>query len=157
MQRPGWEGADRVARTLLVVATAAAAACAPEKQNPERSRTPAPAALPPANGPRATAAIGAEDGEWSRPAVLGQGVRHDPTHCREFNQTPPVQGQHQAPTDHRAQPSIGLTPVPGPAQPSRKPTPAQAGVLRDELLDELDFCGRDVFTTVTQQAFHALK
>jgi len=55
-------------------------------------------------------------GQRSWPAALRQRIGHDPPHRRQFNPARAVQGQHHAPADHAAQPSIGLNPVPGAAQ-----------------------------------------
>jgi PQQ-dependent dehydrogenase (methanol/ethanol family) len=72
-------------RALFPAATVAALAsgcvagvtgCSAERQTAERSRVPAAAALPPAGGPRASVALDAEDGQWTRPAKSYSAIRY---------------------------------------------------------------------------------
>ena len=63
----------RALRSAIVLLIGAA--CTREKA-PEVAREPAPAALPPAGGPRATVALDAEDGQWTRPAKSYAGLRY---------------------------------------------------------------------------------
>jgi lanthanide-dependent methanol dehydrogenase len=66
----------RTARGLgSAIMLTAAVACVREKA-PEHAREPAPAAAPPGGAPRATAALEAEDGQWTRPAKDYAGLRY---------------------------------------------------------------------------------
>ena len=78
MQRPDAAPTSRGARSLvpLALALALTAGCSPERQTAERSRVPAAPALPAASGPRASAVLDPEDGEWTRPAKGYNSLRY---------------------------------------------------------------------------------
>ena len=78
MQRPRAARTSRGVRVLVRsgVALVLAVACSPERQTAERARAPAAAALPAASGPRASAALDPEDGQWTRPAKSFSALRY---------------------------------------------------------------------------------
>src|SRR4051812_40903569 len=75
MQRPGPRHARAQALLGAAVAALLLAACSPERQTAERSRRPAEPAKP-ASGAHATAALDAEDGQWTRPGKSYSGLRY---------------------------------------------------------------------------------
>jgi hypothetical protein len=71
---------------------------------------------------------------------------------RQLDEAGPMQLQQQAAANHVAQGAIGLNPVPGAAQFSRKPTAAPPWVLGDQTLDERGVFRANLAATITHQS-----
>jgi lanthanide-dependent methanol dehydrogenase len=76
MERPGLRSADTWALIATPLAALAIAGCQREQERARATNQPPPPALPAASGPRATAALDAEDGQWTRPAKSYSAIRY---------------------------------------------------------------------------------